>query len=158
MPRLQVVPTPKVYRDMAALELDAGLFTSEFRLCDTIAEYFASLLSQSFNDPARYANFSSLVINEMIETAFRSAGSTGKIEFSLLRDDTHIRVCVGFTQSQDVPLGQETPERSGQYVGQKPADNLPAFARAVGVSFSAEAHADHRMTLLADFPLMEGGH
>ena len=147
---------PGVLQGMAALVLDVGFFTSEFRLCDTIAEYLADILAQSHEDPARYANFSSLLINEIIELAFRSADGTGKVDFHVRKDEERVRICVGF------PGGKDS-ETIWQFVGGSsnsgpqhgPAGDLKALARALDVDIQADIDEDYRVTLSVEFFLSE---
>lgn len=147
---------PEMFQDMAALALDVSLFTSEFRLCDTISEYLADIVAQSHEDPSRYANFSSLLINEIVELAFRSAKPVGKIDFNLLRGDACVRVCVGFTHDTNSQLNWKTPDRSASSGTHHPGYDLLALADAIKVNIRAETGTDDRVTLTADFMLREG--
>lgn len=151
-------PKPDAFQDMAALALDVGLFTSEFRLCDTIAEYLADIIAQSHEDPARYANFSSLLINEIVELAFRSASPVGNIDFNLFKNETCVRVSVAFTQHKNSPRIWGKHNRSATSNGQYPAHDIFALADAINVDFHTETGAEDRVTLTADFVLRESGH
>lgn len=142
---------PGALQNMAALALDVGLFTSEFRLCDTIAEYLADLLAQSHEDPARYANFSSLLINEIIELAFRSAIPVGRIDFNLLRNEALVRASVAFSYDGNNRVAWSSFDRSAASSGQHPAHDLIMLAQAIGVSLDIEIDGDDRVTLIADF-------
>jgi hypothetical protein len=151
-------PKSAAFQGMTALTLEAGFFTSEFRLCDTIAEYLATIVGQSHEDPARYANFSSLLINEIVELAFRSAGPAGKIDFNLLKNERCVRIRVGFSQNEgnrdrwSAPINFVGPE------GQHPARDLITMAQALGVPLSVDSGINDGMTLIADFVLQEGLH
>lgn len=146
----------EAFQDMTALTLDAGLFTSEFRLCDTIAEYLANIVAQSHEDPARYANFSSLVINEIIELAFRSAEPVGRIDIDLLKSETRVRACVAFEFGKDSHTTWATFDRAAASSRPHPVYDLAALAQAVGVDLFVETGGDDRVTLIADFLLREG--
>lgn len=148
----------EAFQDMATLALDVGLFTSEFRLCDTITEYLADIVAQSHEDPARYANFSSLLINEIVELAFRSANPVGNIDFNLLKNDACVRVSVAFTQRNNSSLSSGKPDRPSPSGGQLADYDIFSLANAIHVDFHAETKADDRVTLTADFVLREGGH
>lgn len=150
-------PKPDTFQDMAALALDVGLFTSEFRLCDTIAEYLADIVAQSHEDPARYANFSSQMINEIVELAFRSAGPGGNIDFNLLKSEDRVRVSVGFTHDGRNPLGWGKLALSDTTGGQHPAHSLLMLSDAIRVDFHSDTDGDDRVTLTADFDLRESG-
>ncbi|MBB6166178.1 MULTISPECIES: hypothetical protein [Rhizobium] len=142
---------PGALKNMAALALDVGLFISEFRLCDTIAEYLADLLAQSHEDPARCANFSSLLINEIIELAFRSAIPVGRIDFNLLRNEALVRASVAFSYDRNNRAAWSSFDRSADSSGQHPAHHLMMLAQAIGVSLDIEIDGDDRVTLIADF-------
>lgn len=148
---------PGAFQDMASLVLDVGLFTSEFGLCGAIAEYLADLVAQSHEDPARYANFSSLLINEMIELAFRSAMPTGRIDFNLFKNDACVRACISFgyhrnDQAEWHGFGTPPPAASPQ----NGAQDLIMLAQAIGVGLCTETGANDHVTLTADFFLGEG--
>jgi hypothetical protein len=149
-------PKSETFQDMAALALDVSLFTSEFRLCDTISEYLADIVAQSHEDPSRYANFSSLLINEIVELAFRSAKPVGSIDFNLLRGDACVRVCVGFTHNNKSQLSWKTPNRSAPPDKHHPGHDLLVLADAIKVNVRAETDTNDRVTLIADFMLREG--
>lgn len=149
-------PNPETFQDMAALALDVSLFTSEFRLCDTISEYLADIVAQSHEDPSRYANFSSLLINEIVELAFRSAKPVGNIDFNLLRGDACVRVCVGFTPDRTDLLRWQNLDRSARREEYHPDHDLLVLAEAIKVNVQAETDADDRVILTADFMLQEG--
>lgn len=149
-------PNPETFQDMAALALDVSLFTSEFRLCDTISEYLADIVAQSHEDPSRYANFSSQLINEIVELAFRSAKPVGNIDFNLLRGDACVRVRVGFTHDKKRPLNWKTPDQSAPPDKHHPGHDLLVLADAIKVNVRAETDTDDRVTLTADFILREG--
>lgn len=150
-------PKPETFQDMAALALDVGLFTSEFRLCDTIAEYLADIVAQSHEDPARYDNFSSQLINEIIELAFRSASPSGHIDFNLLKSEARVRVRVGFPHDGRNALAWEKLTQSDATGGQHPARSLLMLTDAIRVDFHSETDGDDRVTLTADFDLRESG-
>jgi hypothetical protein len=153
-----VSPKSAVFQDMAALTLEAGFFTSEFRLCDTIAEYLATIVGQSHEDPARYANFSSLLTNEIAELAFRSVGPAGRIDFNLLKNERCVRIHVGFQLGEDSRDSWSAPASSAAPEGQDLARDLRMMAQALSVKLSIDTGANDRVTLIADFILQEGIH
>lgn len=153
-----VSPKSAEFQDMAALTLDAALFACEFRLCDTIAEYLATIIGQSHEDPARYANFSSLLANEIVELAFRSVGPRGRIDFNLLKSDACVRMKVGFPLDKHGRDSWSAPAISPGSEGQQPAGNLIMMGQALGVTLSFDSSTDDRVTLIAEFILQEGIH
>lgn len=140
------------FEAMAAMTLDVGFFTSEFRLCDKVAEYLADIVAQSHEDPARYANFSSQLINELVEFCFRSIRPVGKIDFNLLKNDECVRVRVGFAPDrQGGPIWGRREEAATTN-----GHDLMTLADAIRVNLHAEESGDDRMALTADFVLREG--
>jgi hypothetical protein len=147
------------FQGMAALALDAGFFTSEFRLCDKVAEYLADLIAQSHEDPARYGNFSTSLINEAVELAFRLAQGDGKIEIILLKSDDSVCLRVEFCCGQErQALLRATDHSSGSSALEGPARDLMALASAINVAVTAEFDGDDRATMVVKFKLSEGPH
>jgi hypothetical protein len=145
-------PQPRAFQGMVALALDTDFFTSEFRLCDSIAEYLADIVAQSHEDPARYANFSSLIINEIVELAFRTAQHFGKIDFNVVRDAECVRVCVGFPSGETGQAILQAFDRSGNTGSQPgPARDLLTLSQSVPVDLYSEMDGNSRITLIADF-------
>lgn len=151
-------PNQATFQEMITLSLDVGFFTSQFRLCDVIAEYLANIVAQSHEDPARYANFSSLLINEIVEVAFGSARTMSKVDFNLLKNDACVRICVGFMHDKGSHMTWATLDGPVALSPQHPAHDLMALARAIAVDLHAEVGGDNRITLVADFLLREGVH
>lgn len=145
------------FQGMAALVLDVGFFTSQFRLCDKIAEYLGDLVAQSHEDPARYANFTTSLINEVIELAFRSVHIGDRVEFNLLKGDDSVCLRVGFRCSEEQLALLRTVERSrGSPPFPEPARDLMALAHAVGVDVHTEIDGADCITLTLEFVLSEG--
>jgi len=154
----QLSPGQMAFQDMMALSLDVNFFTSEFRLCDVIAEYLANIAAQSHEDPARYANFSSQLINEIVEVAFGSARTISKVDFNLLKNGVCVRICVGFVQDKDSLMTWAALNGPAALPPQHHAYDLLILARAMDVDLRAEVGGDCRITLVADFLVREGVH
>jgi hypothetical protein len=90
------------YLPMATLELDAGLLKSEWGLCDRVAEYLSGIAGQHHSDAARYSNLLSVVINELVELAFKATSKVGTVTFELQKDSDIVRVKIGFACASDV--------------------------------------------------------
>ncbi len=150
-------PKPMEFQDMMALSLDVGFFTSDFRLCDVIAEYLANIVAQSHEDPARYANFSSQLINEIVDVAFSSASAMSKVDFKLVKNGLCIRFIVGFLYEKD-SMTWATLREPATVPPSHPAHDLIALAQAIEVDLHAEADGDDRVVLVADFHAREAVH
>lgn len=148
---------PMKFQDMMVLSLDVGFFTSEFRLCNVIAEYLANIVAQSHEDPARYANFSSQLINEIVEVAFSSASAMSKVDFKLVKNDLCVRFSVGFLHGKD-SMKWATLRGPAAVPPSHPAHDLIALAQAIEVDLHAEADGDDRVVLIADFHPREAVH
>lgn len=151
-------PKPMEFQDMMALSLDVSFFTSEFHLCDVIAEYLADIVAQSHEDPARYANFSSQLINEIVEVAFSSARAMSKVDFKLVKNGLCIRFSVGFLYEKDSSMPWATLCEPAAASPRHPVHDLIALAQAIEVDIHAEADADDRVLLVADFHAREAVH
>ncbi|MGO4567569.1 hypothetical protein AB4Z52_21470 [Rhizobium sp. 2YAF20] len=84
------------FAPMVALEMDAAVFNSDWKLCDVITEYLSDIVGQGHSDPARYSNFVSVAANELIELAFRSALIPGSCNFSVFRNSKCNRMIIAF--------------------------------------------------------------
>lgn len=152
-----VDPGSKVFETMAVLALDVSFFTSEFPLCDKVAEYLADILAQSHEDPARYANFSSMLVNEMVELAFRSVGPIGKIDFSLLKNQQSVRLCSRFQPDRNArTLWQDFGNDDAASDKAHPAHHLLFLADAIRLNVHAEPDGDDHVVLRVDFAAREG--
>lgn len=149
---------PLKFQNMMALSLDVSFFTSEFRLCDVIAEYLANIVAQSHEDPARYANFSSQLINEIVEVAFSSAREISKVDFQLTRNGLCIRFSAGFLYEKHSSMTWATLWEPAAVSPPHPAHDLIALAQAIEVDLHAEADGDERVVLIADFYAREAVH
>ncbi|UXS03989.1 hypothetical protein [Agrobacterium tumefaciens] len=92
-----VSPQDNAFEPMAALEINATLLKSEWSLCDRVAEYLSSIAGQSHSDAARYANFVSVTVNELIELAYRTSPDSGAVKFEVHQNDEHVRVDMSFS-------------------------------------------------------------
>lgn len=151
----QVSPEPGAFEQMASLTLDTALFRSEFHLCDRVSEYLADIVAQSHEDPARYANFSSQLINEMIEFSFRSAVPTGQIDFRLLKNEERVRVSIEFAPVSDHRPDWLANDTSAIANGHPAVGDLWGLANAIRVNLHTEEHKENHVTLMADFALLE---
>lgn len=149
---------PMKFQDMMVLSLDVSFFTSEFRLCDVISEYLANIVAQSHEDPARYANFSSQLINEIVEVAFSSARAMSKVDFKLVKNGLCTRLSVGFLYERDSSMTWPTFREPAAVSPPHPAHDLIALAQAIEVDLHAEADGDDRVVLVADFHAREAVH
>ena len=81
-------PTGDVEEDSSILiEISMSLdsFVSSWTNCDRISTYIARVVSQDRADSLLYSNLFSSALNELMETAFRSNGKTGRLHCNVLR-------------------------------------------------------------------------
>lgn len=64
---------------MIEVDFDIGDFTSDWSNCDIVSSYVSRMISHNRADSLLFANLYSSALNEVLETAFRVHGPTGKL-------------------------------------------------------------------------------
>ncbi|MGZ2486396.1 hypothetical protein ACVITL_004981 [Rhizobium pisi] len=155
------------FAPMISMEMNVGMFKSQWQFCDRITEYLSDILGQGHSDPARYSNFLSVATNELVEFAFRSTGELGRISFDLYRSATFNRLRIAFPCEEASDREQHARARSGQRQpipdagsgypvvksdGTVPLRDLAAIFRA---TIRIEKDGTRGTQIIADFPSTE---
>ena len=152
------------FAPMVSLEMDVGMFRSQWQFCDRITEYLSDILGQGRSDPARYSNFLSVATNELVELAFRSTSASGKISFDLCRSPTFNQLKIAFPcekadedTSARASEGRPVPGAESEFLLTKSdravlLNDLAAIFRA---AIRIETDGALGMRIIADFPLNE---
>ncbi|MBB3462682.1 hypothetical protein FHT92_003311 [Rhizobium sp. BK377] len=151
------------FAPMVSLEMDVGMFRSQWQFCDRITEYLSDILGQGRSDPARYSNFLSVATNELVELAFRSTSASGKISFDLCRSPTFNRLRIAFPcekadedTSERASKDQPVPGAGSEFLlksdGAVLLNDLAAIFRA---AIRIETDGALGVRIIADFPLNE---
>ncbi|MDS7594191.1 hypothetical protein [Agrobacterium tumefaciens] len=148
------------FEPMAALEINARLLKSEWSLCDRVAEYLSSIAGQSHSDAARYANFVSVMVNELIEFAYRATLDAGTIKFEVHQSAEHVRVDISFSCAQNVceaavfAISGDGREKQVHPAVGRVADDVSRvveFAKVCLVDLTARSRLPDRITISAAF-------
>ncbi|MGI6853530.1 ubiquinone biosynthesis methyltransferase UbiE [Mesorhizobium sp. 1B3] len=75
-----------------AVGMDIGAFASDWAYCDRLSSYIAKMVSHNRTDSLLYSNLLSSALNELLETAHRAHGASGKFVCSILRHGNKDRV------------------------------------------------------------------
>ncbi|WP_374992011.1 hypothetical protein [Rhizobium sp. Pop5] len=155
------------FAPMVSMEMNVGMFKSQWQFCDRITEYLSDILGQSHSDPARYSNFLSVATNELIELAFRSTGEPGRICFDLYRSATFNRLRITFPceegsdrEHPPASLSERRPvpdaARTGYPVMQSDgAVLLRELAAIFRAAIRIEKDGTQGIEIIADFPASE---
>lgn len=151
-----------VFAPMVSMEMNIGMFKSQWQFCDRITEYLSDILGQGHSDPARYSNFLSVATNELIELAFRSTDEPGRISFDLYRSATFNRLRIAFpyeeaSDRERVHAGSPERQAGSEYPvvksdGTVLLRDLAAIFRA---AIRIEKDGTHGIQIIADFPSTE---
>lgn len=77
---------------LIGVSLYLDTFTSDWTNCDRIATYIARVVSHDRSDSLLYSNLFSSALNELMETAFRANGRTGRLQCQVLRSGRRDRI------------------------------------------------------------------
>ncbi|RUM23513.1 hypothetical protein EFQ99_22390 [Rhizobium vallis] len=154
------------FAPMVSMEMNIGMFKSQWQFCDRITEYLSDILGQGHSDPARYSNFLSVATNELIELAFRSTGEPGRISFDLYRSATFNRLRIAFpceeaSDRERAHAGsaerQPIPEAGSGYLAVKSDGKvlLRDLAAIFRAAIRIEKHGTQGIQIIADFPSTE---
>jgi hypothetical protein len=160
------------FAPMLALEMDAAVFNSHWKLCDVITEYLSDIIGQGHSDPARYSNFVSVAANELIELAFRSALIPGTCTFSLHRNSNYNRMIIAFdcddalreAYSGSNSWSSNEPRRlvdggsSSPVSPMDPTDLVTNLAKIFRADILIERDGASGIRFVADFSSAEGFH
>ena len=153
------------FAPMVSMEMNVGMFKSQWQFCDRITEYLSDILGQGHSDPARYSNFLSVATNELVELAFRSTGEPGRISFDLYRSATFNRLRIAFPceegsdrehararSSERQPILGAASGYPVESDGTVPLANVAAIFRA---AIRIEKDGTRGIQIIADFPSTE---
>jgi len=165
MAAVEVAKSESSYGPMATLELDAALLQSQWDLCDKVADYLSHIVGQLHDDPARYSNFLSVTVNELVELAFKTSAVTGPVKFELYREIGLVRVKMSFHCTGDaraaICVGLDgtaqnsaRPQDFGRVIIND-VSRLSGFADVCQVQLAAAEEAPDRIALTAGFPWHE---
>jgi len=73
------------FEDIIRLDMPVGLFAANWSNCDRIATYVARMASIGRQDPPRYSNLFSSVLNELLEIVFFYRAPAGAVAFAVQR-------------------------------------------------------------------------
>ena len=161
MAAVAVAKSESSYGPMATLELDAALLQSQWELCDKVADYLSHIVGQLHGDPARYSNFLSVTVNELVELAFKTSAVTGPVKFELYREVGLVRVKLSFHCAADARAaicvgldGRAQKAALAQDLGRviiNDVSRLAGFADVCQVQLAAAEEAPDRIALTAGF-------
>ena len=77
---------------LMAVSMDVGVFASDWAYCDRLSSYLARMVSHNRTDSLLYSNLLSSALNELLETAYRTHGQSGRFACSILRKGNKDRV------------------------------------------------------------------
>ena len=73
------------FEPLMQLDMDVGLFASNWAYCDRVSSYVARMVSHNRADSLRYGNLFSSALNELLETVFRVHGPSGQFSCAVYR-------------------------------------------------------------------------
>jgi hypothetical protein len=74
------------------MDMDIGVFASNWSYCDRISAYVARMISHNRGDSLLYSNLFSSAFNELLETAYRAHGPKGHFVLSIYRRGNRDRI------------------------------------------------------------------
>lgn len=149
------------------MDMDVGVFASDWSYCDRISSYVARMISHNRLDSLLYSNLFSSALNELLETVFRIHAPHGRFACAVLRsgnvDRVRLRVpcdvahLTFYRDAVDEVCRADAAERyraallsSGPL---SPFIGLLELATDYGAGISVEAHGDDTIFLIADLVL-----
>lgn len=91
---------------MLEMDMEIGVFSSNWSYCDRISSYAARMISHNRADSLLYSNLFSSAFNELLETVYRAHGPKGNLLLRVYRRGNRDRI------ELSVPCD---PENSGFY-------------------------------------------
>jgi len=70
---------------LVEINMDIGAFAADWAYCDRLSSYVAKMVSHNRTDSLLYSNLLSSALNELLETAHRTHGPSGKFGCAVLR-------------------------------------------------------------------------
>lgn len=67
------------------IDMDIGDFSSNWSYCDRVSSYVAQMISHNRTDSLLFSNLFSSALNELLETAYRAHGASGRFVCSVSR-------------------------------------------------------------------------
>ncbi|MEM8813697.1 MAG: ubiquinone biosynthesis methyltransferase UbiE [Pseudomonadota bacterium] len=155
------------FEPLVEINMEIGVFGSNWSHCDHIASYLARMVSHNRTDSLLYSNLFSSAANELLETVFRMHGAAGTFICSVLRHGPVDRIeltvpCeasqAGFYESAvDMVHREDAPERYREALfstGQiDPNIGLLELAVDYDADLSVEPAGDGLIRLTADLAL-----
>lgn len=74
------------------ISMDIGAFASDWAYCDRLSSYVAKMVSHNRTDSLLYSNLLSSALNELLETAHRTHGPSGRFGCAVLRSGGRDRI------------------------------------------------------------------
>ncbi|MBL8584821.1 MAG: ubiquinone biosynthesis methyltransferase UbiE [Rhizobiaceae bacterium] len=155
------------FRPMLEVEMDIGVFVSNWTHCDRISSYLARMVSHNRTDSLLYSNLFSSALNELLETVFRShagegrfrchvsrAGSVDRVELTIPADDDRAAFYVETVRELHRPTVSDRYRKA--LFAQGPLDlriGLYELAVDYGAVFSVEQPDSATVRLTADLAL-----
>lgn len=120
------------FDSLLELDMDVGVFASDWSHCDRISSYIARIVSHNRRDSLLHSNLFSSALNELLETVFRAHAPSGRFACAVLRSGNVDRVTLR------VPCNRE---------------DLSFYRDAVDEVCRADAAELYRAALLSSGPL-----
>jgi hypothetical protein len=95
-------PGQSAFDPLMSLDMDIAAFASTWANCDRISSYVAGMISHNRTDSLLFANLFSSAFNELLETAFRAHGASGRFTCQVLRSGELDRVRLSVPGSPEV--------------------------------------------------------
>lgn len=77
---------------MLEMDMNIGVFSSNWSYCDRISSYVARMISHNRADSLLYSNLFSSAFNELLETAYRAHGPEGDLLLRVYRRGDRDRI------------------------------------------------------------------
>ena len=82
------------FEDIIRLDMPVGLFAANWSNCDRIATYVARMASIGRQDPPRFSNLFSSVLNELLEIVYCYRAPAGSVAFTVQRHGGIDRIAI----------------------------------------------------------------
>lgn len=94
MPSVSALREGRSFDCLLEMDMDVGVFASDWSHCDRISSYVARMISHNRRDSLLHANLFSSALNELLETVFREHAPSGRFACSVLRSGNVDRVAL----------------------------------------------------------------
>ncbi|MDE1995895.1 MAG: ubiquinone biosynthesis methyltransferase UbiE [Rhizobiaceae bacterium] len=155
------------FQSLIEVDMEIGVFGSNWSHCDRLSSYVARMISHNRKDSLLYANLFSSVLNELLETIFRTHEGTGQFVCAVERMGAIDRVVLTLPCSEaqldfyrDAVAeahGKEAPEayREMLFSSTKLDPRIGLFELAVdyAADISVEPIGETALRLIADLAL-----